>query len=134
MYSNEIGSLFDNYCKHLKLSHSFFSFTVYLNLEGVVLAVPVTHWLQWCHTVPEEMRCPHAAMKISINCYSVLFICVTPVYVIFEVLRITDFRDRFFLFNAVCLAYLTTNKLPPKFLLDMKKRRTAGSFLHLSYF
>lgn len=55
-------------------------------------------------------------MKISINCYSVLFICVTPVYVISEVLRITDFWDRFFLFNAVCLAYLATNKLPAKFL------------------
>lgn len=134
MCSNEIGSLFDNYCKHFKVPHSFFSFTVYLNLGRVVLAVPVTHWLQWCHTVSEEMRRPHAAMKISINCYSVLFICVTPVYVILAVLRITDFMDRFFLFNAVCLAYLTTNMLPAKFLLDIKKRRTAWSFLHLSYF
>lgn len=80
------------------------------------------------------MRWPHAAMKISINCYSVLFICVTPVYVILAVLRITDFMDRFFLFNAVCLAYLTTNMLPAKFLLDIKKRRTAWSFLYLSYF
>lgn len=80
------------------------------------------------------MRCPHAAVKISINHFSVLFICVTPAYVIFEVHRITDFRDRFLLFNAVCLAYLTTNKLPAKFLLDIKRRRTAGSFLHLIYF
>lgn len=58
---------------------------------------------------------------------------VSLVYVILAVLKITNFMDIFFFFNAVSLAYLT-NMLPAKFLLDIKIRITAGSFLHLSYF
>lgn len=78
------------------------------------------------------MSWPHAVKKSTINCYVMLFICVTGVHVILAVLAITNFMDRFFLFNAVCLAYLTSDMLPAKFIFD-NFRITAGSFLHLSY-
>lgn len=40
----------------------------------------------------------------------------------------------FFFLNAVCLAYLTIDMLPAKFILDIKIRITTGGFLRLSYF
>lgn len=68
------------------------------------------------------------------NCYVIHFICVTLVYVILAVLIIANFMDRFFFLNAVCLAYLTIDMLPAKFILDIKIRITTGGFLRLSYF